>query len=101
MSPSVSAFRATVLQNRAIAAMMSVVARVIAPVYIILSLPCGAQKRHNPSREVLGDHRRTISAKPVGVGAALQRLIPTGKQSSLPMRTVTTERDSSSAPTKD
>jgi hypothetical protein len=39
------------------AAMMSVVAGVIAPVYIIFSLPCGEQKRHNPPREVLGNHR--------------------------------------------
>jgi hypothetical protein len=34
-------------QRNAIEAMMSVVARVIAPVHIILSLLCGEQKRQN------------------------------------------------------
>jgi hypothetical protein len=33
----------------------------------------------------------TISAKPVGVGAACQRLIPTGEQSSLLTRIATME----------
>jgi len=36
-------------QRNAIEAMMSVVARVIAPVHIILSLLCGEQKRQNPA----------------------------------------------------
>ncbi len=39
---------AAALQRSAIAAMMGVVARIIAPLYIILSLPCVEQKRHNP-----------------------------------------------------
>jgi hypothetical protein len=37
---------AAVLQRNAIAAIVSVV-RIIAPVYITLSLPCGEQKTHN------------------------------------------------------
>jgi hypothetical protein len=37
------------------------------------------------AREVLGNHRPTISAKPVGVGAALQLWIATGEQSLLLM----------------
>jgi hypothetical protein len=41
---------AAVLQRNAIAAMMSVVARVIAPVHNALSLRCGEQKRQNPPR---------------------------------------------------
>jgi hypothetical protein len=58
--------------------------------YITLSLPCGEQKRQNAApHEVLGNHRPTISAKPVGVGAASQRLIPTSKQSGLLMRIAT------------
>jgi hypothetical protein len=47
-----------------------------------------------------GKSSLTISAKPVGVGAVLQGLIPTDKRSSLLMHTATTERDSSSPPTK-
>jgi hypothetical protein len=42
---------AAVLQRKA--AVMSVAARVIAPVHSTLSLPCGAQKRQNPE-DVLG-----------------------------------------------
>ena len=42
----------------------------------------------------------TISAKPVGVGAASQRSIPTGERSSSLMHIATTERDSLSPPTK-
>jgi hypothetical protein len=63
---------AAVLQRNAIAAMMSVVARVIAPVHIILSLLCGEQKRHNPINvkfcEIIANNlyawvqRRAISA---------------------------------------
>jgi hypothetical protein len=44
----------------AIMAMMNVVARLIAHVHIILSLPCGEQKRHNPINvkfwEVIADN---------------------------------------------
>jgi hypothetical protein len=47
---------AVALERKAIAAMMSVVARVIAPVHITLSLLCGEQKRHNLPREVLGNN---------------------------------------------
>ena len=40
--------------------MMSVVARLIVPVYIILSLPCGRGKRQNPARvkywEIIADN---------------------------------------------
>jgi hypothetical protein len=36
----------------------NIVARLIEPFYIILSLPPGEQKRQNPPRAVLGDHRR-------------------------------------------
>jgi hypothetical protein len=50
---------AAVPQRNAIAVTMSVVARLIAPVYIILSLLCGGQKRQNALREtLLGNHRR-------------------------------------------
>jgi hypothetical protein len=38
-----------------------------------------------------GKSRRPISAKPVGVGAVSQRLIPTGEQSGLQTRIATTE----------
>jgi len=49
---------AAVLQRNAIATMVKV-ARVIATVHIISSLPCGEQKRQNPACEMaLGNHRR-------------------------------------------
>src|SRR5438132_5321280 len=41
---------AAALQRNATAAMGNVAARVMATVYIILSLPCGEQKRHNRAR---------------------------------------------------
>ncbi len=48
---------AAVLQRNAIATMVKV-ARVIATVHIISSLPCGEQKRQNPACEMaLGNHR--------------------------------------------
>jgi quercetin dioxygenase-like cupin family protein len=47
-----------------------------------------------------GKSSPTNSAKPIGVGAVFQRLIPTGEQPSLLMRIATTENGSSSAPTK-
>jgi hypothetical protein len=48
-------------------------------------------------RKVQGSTRRsslTISAKPVGVGAASQRLIPTGEPSGLLTRIATTDSGS-------
>jgi hypothetical protein len=48
-------------------------------------------------QEIIADN---LLAKPVGVGAVSQRLIPTDKRSSLLMHAATTERDSSSPPTK-
>jgi hypothetical protein len=41
---------AAALQRNATAAIMSVVARVIDPVHITLSLPCGEQKRQSNGR---------------------------------------------------
>jgi len=38
------------------------------------------KKGQNPPREVFGKSSLTISAKPGGVGAAFQRLIPAGEQ---------------------
>jgi len=43
---------AAVLQTKAIAVIVNV-ARVIAPVHIILSLPSGAEKGHNPPQAKL------------------------------------------------
>jgi len=37
------------------------VARLIATVHITLSLPCGEQKRHDSSGEVLGNHADNLS----------------------------------------
>ena len=56
---------AAVLQRKA--AVMSVAARVIAPVHSTLSLPCGAQKRQNPE-DVLGflEHGRVGQLVVVG-----------------------------------
>jgi hypothetical protein len=51
---------AAVLQRSAMAAMMSVVARVIATVHITLSLPVWRAKEHNPARakywEIIADN---------------------------------------------
>jgi hypothetical protein len=43
------------------------------------------------SREVMRDHRGQSEAKPVGVGAASQRLIPTGERSGLQTHIAATE----------
>src|SRR5205814_9711631 len=43
------------------------------------------------SRKSIGKSSLTISAKPVGVGAASQRLSPAGEQSGLQTRTAATE----------
>jgi hypothetical protein len=52
---------AAVMQRNAIAAIMNVVARVIAPVHITLSLLCGEQKSTIQPREaVLGNNRRLV-----------------------------------------
>jgi len=60
-------------------------------VHITLSLLCGKQKRQNPPRERLGNHRWQ-SVKLVGAGAVSQRLIPTGEQSGLLTRIGATGR---------
>ena len=55
-----------------------------ATIHITLSLLYGEQKRQESSAsEVTGKLSLTISAKPVGVGALSQRLIPTGERSGL------------------
>src|SRR5262249_15533852 len=48
-----------------------------------LSLPCGAQKRQNPQREVTGKSSLTISAKPDGVWAGSQPRRLVVKQSNI------------------
>ncbi len=65
---------AAVLQRNTIAAMVNVAARVIAPVYIILSLPCVKQKSQNPSRvkywEIVADN---LSRAGLELGLRLSR----------------------------
>jgi hypothetical protein len=81
---------AAVLQTNA--AMMNAAARVIASVHITLALLWGKQRRGTIHRL---KHREIIAdslTKPDGVGAASQRLIPTGEQSGLLTRIGTTQR---------
>jgi hypothetical protein len=48
------------MQRKAVAVIMNILASVIAAVHIILSLPCGVQKRQNPPRvkywEIIADN---------------------------------------------
>jgi hypothetical protein len=57
-------------------------------------LPHGAAHGANRSRKVLGKSSLTISAKPVGVGAASQPWILAGERSSLLTRIAMTESGS-------
>jgi len=75
--------------------MIPTLSRVIAPrPYHFLIAVWSAKEAQSDQREVPGKSSPTISAKPVGVGAASQRLISTGKRSGLQTRIATMERDS-------